>query len=631
MSERTWPPSEKIAAIEGEPWRVGSEQRWSVRLHDGNLGLLAQLLPELRRDEAVRQRYVGDLTRAAEAQVDGVAAMLDRSPERDPEPWRLRTAPQGELLEAWLEARAPAPIDAVAGLGAALADTLHTLHQRGVVVRDLHPRVIVMTDAGPVLTDVGLARVDLLSTRTAASLVLEGTPYASPEQLRKTVVDQRSDLYGLGVILWNALTGTRPYGDDIAILSDPSSRPSLAGLRPEIPEAMVAVLEQCVDHDPERRPESAAFVAAVLRGESDAGQDAARVACQSCGATLLQGQRLCLSCGKLAVVFARRPPADGHGYRVVLRKVSEQVETQDRIRAKLEPLVQEPLPELNFIHGDARMYSKAERKRSITMPSLLFGSLDEGDAQRLRTELDIPGVKVVVERDRKSSVPLIIILSLLLVVGGAVTVGVSLPWFVFAGFVVALAFVGGLIHTHFRKQEKKPALLQLREGPAALPASDPLVARLAGLCEDSLADDIRQRLGHLALTVQQLVDHRATLPEVERKEVEMVTEPIESLVGLLEAEVQRVRDLDTALADLDEGTLVRALASANATGSDPETLLQGLHRLRDLEQSRAAAMHRLLEASALLRRAAELGLRVHDDAALQEREVQRALAVLGGV
>ncbi|MBV1860843.1 MAG: protein kinase [Nannocystaceae bacterium] len=631
MSNRTWPPSEHIAAVEGEPWRMGSELRWSVRLRDGSRGLLAQLLPELRRDEAVRQRYVGDLTRAAEAQVDGVSAILDQSPERDPEPWRLRAAPQGEPLEAWLEARAPAAIDVVAGLGAALADTLHTLHQRGVVVRDLHPRAIVMTDTGPVLTDVGLARVDLLSTRTAASLVLEGTPYASPEQLRKTVVDQRSDLYGLGVILWTALTGTRPYGDDISILADPSSRPSLATLRPQIPDAMALLLERCVDHDPERRPESAALVAAVLRGEANVSVEAARVACQSCGATLLQGQRLCLECGKVAVVFVRTSPPGGEGHRVVLRKVSEEVETQAKLRSKLEPLVHEPLPQLNFIHGDARMYSKEERKRGITMPSLLFGSLEEGDARRLRDELDIPGVKVVVERDRRSSLPMVIIFSVIAVVVGALTAFTALPWFLLPAAVLLLGFIGGLVHTSLKKRGKKPALLQLRDGPAALPASDPLVARLAELCQGPLADDVRQRLGHLALTVQQLADHRATLPEVERKEVEMVTEPLASLVGLLEVEVRRVADLDTALADLDEGTLVRALASANATGSDPEALLDGLHRLRDLEQSRATAMHRLLEASALLRRAAELGLRVRDDAALQEREVQRALAVLGGV
>ena len=83
MSERAWPPSHQIERLEGDPWRVGSEQRWSVRLTNGQRGLLAQLLPELRRDEAVRQRYVGDLARASAAQVPGVARLLDRSPEHE--------------------------------------------------------------------------------------------------------------------------------------------------------------------------------------------------------------------------------------------------------------------------------------------------------------------------------------------------------------------------------------------------------------------------------------------------------------------------------------------------------------------------------------------------------------------
>ena len=627
MSERPLLPSSLIAEFIGDPWRVGSERRWPVRLENGRRGLLAQLLPELRRDEAVRQRYVGDLVRASAAQVPGVARMLDRSPEHDPEPWRLREEPEGEMLQDWLEARAPAPIDAVSDLGAALADTLHALHQRGVVVRDLHPRVIVVTEGGPVLTDIGLARVDLLSTRTAASLVLEGTPYASPEQLRKTFVDQRSDLYGLGVILWSALTGTRPYGDDIALLADPGARPSLAALRPEIPAAMVRVVEQCVDHDPERRPDSAAFVAQVLRGEVQVSSALARLTCQSCGASLLQGQRLCLACGKEGVIFRR---GGGGDYSLVLRKVSEQVETLESLRSKLEPLAAGRLPELNFISGDARMYSKEERNRSINLPARLFEDLSEEDVERLRKHLAIPGVTVVAGRRNRPPKQM---LAAFAAIAAAVVIGAVagvIPGFAVLIIVVVMGVTAAINAAVRAKKKRQIALLQLREGPAALPASDPLVGRLATLSQGKIATDVRERLGHLALTVQQLVDHRAGLPEVERKEVDVVTEPIASLVDLIEAEVRRVTELDRAMAELDEGTLVRALSSANATGANADTLLDGLRRLRDLEQSRAAAMHRMLEATTLLRRAAELGLRVKDDAAVQEREVKLALAALGG-
>ncbi|MCR9162680.1 MAG: protein kinase domain-containing protein [Nannocystaceae bacterium] len=626
MTDATWPPSASIAEIHGEPHRVGSEQRWSVTLADGGRGVLAQLLPELARDEAVRRRYVGDLSRAEAAQVPGVARLLDRSADDAPQPWRLREDPTGESLQAWLDARAPAPVDAVAELGAALADTLHALHQRGVVVRDLHPRVVVMTSAGPVLTDIGLARVDLLSTRTAASLVLEGTPYASPEQLRKTFVDQRSDLYGLGVILWRASTGTLPHGDDIALLADPDARPSLLALRPETPEPMARIVEQCVEHDPERRPDSAAFVASVLRGEAQISEALARVPCQSCGASLLQGQRLCSSCGKEAITFKRRA---GGKFRITLRKVSEQVETQEGLREKLAPLA-ETLPELNFIHGDARMYSKEERKRLIALPTTLFADLDEDDAERLKSYLAIPGVKAVVSSRNMARAGLLLLFAVL-GAGAVVGVGVGVPAGILLGIITVLAAISiGIAMAVKKKRDKKPPLLKLREGPAALPASDPLVARLAALGQRKLAADVRERLGHLALTVQQVVDHRGMLPEVERKEVDVVTEPMAALVGLIEAEVTRVSEIDAALAELDEGALVRALSSAAATGGDTDAILDGLHRLRDLEQSRAGAMHRLLEATTLLRRAAELGLRVRDDAAAQDREVQLALAALGG-
>ena len=216
------------------------------------------------------------------------------------------------------------------------------------MVRDLHPRSVVLTEAGPVLTDVGLARVDLLSTRTAASLVLEGSPYASPEQLRKTIVDQRSDLYGLGVMLWQALTATLPYGEQVALLANPSARPSLRSLRAEVPVAMAACIEACLSHQVEERPGSATVVAATLRGEEIAETGVARVACQSCGSQLLQGQRLCLECGKEGVVFRHRDSDDERGFELVLRSVKEDASTIATFRQKLSAVSETALPAMNL-------------------------------------------------------------------------------------------------------------------------------------------------------------------------------------------------------------------------------------------------------------------------------------------
>lgn len=625
------PQVEGVTLVDDSPVRAGSELRWNVELADGSPAVLGALLPELCRDEAVRRRYVGDVERLEGAWVPGVAKLLRRSDSGAPQPWRLRERPKGEALDVWLRGHAPIPVDQAADLIAKLCDTLHALHEKGVVVRDLHPRNIVLVDANPVLTDVGLARVDLLSTRTAASLVLEGSPYASPEQLRKTVLDQRSDLYGLGVLLWEALSDTRPYGDDIALLVDPSSRPALRELRPEIPAAMAACVERCIDHDPERRPDSAASVAAILRGERSLAKELPRVPCQSCGASLFQGQRLCLACGREAVTFRRS--ADGGRYRVVLRKVQERVDTHEELRDGLAPLASGKLPALNFIHGDQRMYSKAERKRSIQLPAILFDGLSKETAEDLRTRLTVPGVKLAVARENGFFNRATIFG---LVLTGFVTAGAAFVAAEAVTMVLTIAMITGVIiffvARHAKKKNKKKALLQLREGPAALPASDPLVTRLCTLSREGVEEDVRERLGHLALTLQRLVDHRATLPAVERKEVELVTEPIERLVGLIEREVGQLVQLDRDLEELDEGVLVRSLAAAQARGAtatEREGLLDGLTRLRSLEESRARALHRLLEAGTLLARSADLGLRVSDGAAAHERDVQLALAALG--
>ncbi len=287
------------------PERAGSEQRWRVRLEDGRLAVLARLLPELAADPAIRRRYVHDLDRLATIADAGLAAILEVGPMPDPRdpaappPWRLRLDPPGETLAAWISRRAPAPVDEVTAIGAALADRLAEIHDHGVIVRDLAPRYIVLGDDHSItLTDVGLARVDILSTRSAASLLIEDSPYVAPEELARTIVDPRADLHRLGVMLFQALTGVLPFGDGSALLRSDRAAPSLRKLRADVPPALEAVILRCLAADPAQRPATARLVAAVLRGQefSETGT-IDRVVCQACGAPLRVGQRLWLGCG----------------------------------------------------------------------------------------------------------------------------------------------------------------------------------------------------------------------------------------------------------------------------------------------------------------------------------------------
>lgn len=646
--------------VEG-PRREGSELRWTIDKGDGRRFVVAMLAQELAGDESVRRRWVRDVERLASMRrASGLAPVLELGPDPDPRdpaaaaPWRVRPdyLPRGQTLEAWLEARAPAPIDEASALVAALADAAASVHRHGAVLRDLHPRraVVLPPDADSaatmpriVLVDVGLTRVDVLSTRTAASLLLEGSPYAAPEQLLRTAVDQRSDVYGLGVVLFRALTGELPHGEQPSLLrddEDPAARHPRR-LRPSIGHELDALVARCLDPEPRARPDGATELALALRGEG--GGDAvpaASLPCQSCGALMRPGQRLCTACGKLAVQFSPAATDAGRTYQVVLTKIDERAATRAGLRERLGALAQSSLPPMNFLVGDQRMYSKAEQERLTRLPAVLVSDLDHATATAvLERVADIEGLDAAVrEVGERASLSKRQKRGMGIGAGSvaAVTVGLLA---VGAPVVVPLAIAGvgvatmGLVWRSLLKKRRTtaPGLVALRQAPAALPASDPLVARLAQVLGEGTPPDVRDHVGALALCVQRLVDHRAeNLGEA--IEIDAVTEPVGRLVELAIGHVRRIAEIDRELETLDEGSLVRAIAAAEARGEPAdsrETLLAGLDRLRGLEEERAAAFHRLLEASALARRALTLGLAVHDERAAHERRLRQALLALG--
>ncbi|WAS96791.1 serine/threonine-protein kinase [Nannocystis punicea] len=632
-------PAELGAEVVGAAERVGSELRCRVRLGDGREGVLAWLAPELARDAAMRRRYVRDVARLRELDAPGVAPVLAAGPNDPrapgaPPPWRLRLDPRGETLEQWLRRRAAAPVDEVVELAIALCELLAGLHARGVVIRDLHPRLVVRGDEGLWLTDVGLARVDILSTRTASSLLLEGSPYAAPEQLARTALDPRADLYAVGVILYRGLTGLLPRGEGPAFLGEASPAPPRA-LRAEVPPELDALVMRCLSLEPGGRPASARELAAALAGEAPAGASAARTICQHCGARLRLGQRLCLACGRVGVQFEHTPKGT---CAVDLRAAKEDAEFFARLAGELRTLAEGEVPALNLVIGDARMYSKAELERRHALPLRLFSDLSPETAERLRARLTAAKLQVAVA-DRSPRATRRLAARTLGWTGGitgaivAMTLAFGAPMFVPLIFGMMGALIALIVFLAASAAQKKdrPTLLRLRAAPAALPASDPLVARLAGLLTPDTAAEVREIVGELALAVQRLVDHRAAAPGA-RAELDMIAGSLTPLVELIARQVERLRSIDADLAKLDEGALVRALAGSEARREPPERreeLLLGLDRLRALEDERAQTFHRLLEAEHLLRRAVELGLEVRDDAAEHERRVAQALHELG--
>lgn len=625
--------------VSAGPTDVGSEQRWLVRLEDGRRAVVAQLSRELARDESIRRRYLRDVRRVQALEAYALAPTLEIGPEPDdPDraPWRLRLDPEGRGLDEWLE-RAPLPMDEIARVGAALADAVHAVHLAGGVLRDLSPRNVVVTpDGRVVLTDVGLSRVDVLSSHTASSLLLEGSPYASPELLFRTVIDQRSDLFSLGVIFWRALTGTFPFGDEHALMREHAALPRLAELRADVPEALDVLVRRCLAREPADRPESATELAWVLRGGATTLADARdRTSCQHCGAQLHVGQRLCLACGHVATRFEHLAAGDGDGYAIELMSAREDAGYLQRLRRLLASLSSRSVQGLEFLIGDPMMYSPEERSHRIRLPARLFDDLSRETALELAERMEKQGMQVRVIEPGILRRKLWGALGVGAVVAATTAATAWLGWAVIpwltgiGGFVATVVLLARAMTA--MNDRYQPALFRLRRAPAALPASDPLVARLSALLRDDLPADARAQVAEMALLVQRAVDHRAALVPHLAAEAALLTSPLEPLIDLVERQVEQLARISEELDALDEGAMVRALAASSARGDaerERESILAGLDRLRNLEDERAHAFHRLLEASDLLRRSVTLGLEVRDPEREHERQIALALAAL---
>ena len=167
------------------------------------------------------------------------------------------------------------PIDRAVNLTLAICDALDYMHKRGVVHRDLKPENIMVDAQDRIkLIDFGIAmKEDARRLTFAGPNPLLGTPdYISPEQVKGQRGDQRSDIYSLGVMLYEMLTGQPPFSgpNPLAVLNDPQSARKL---RAEISPQLQEILYRALERDPRHRYATAQEMAWELDHQEQVGVD----------------------------------------------------------------------------------------------------------------------------------------------------------------------------------------------------------------------------------------------------------------------------------------------------------------------------------------------------------------------
>ena len=244
---------------------------------------LKLVLPFFREDEDFIRLFYREATLAAKLRHRNIVGVMDFG-EFEGTPYMALELVDGLDLRAILDAQEGGrlPTEYVTLFGLELADALEHAHNpppaagidgttddvRGIVHRDISPSNVLVSRQGEILlTDFGVAKA-ISDTSRRQSAVKGKIPYMSPEQLRAESLDGRADLFALGVVLFEALAGERPYEgphDPATImLILKGEHPPLQMLAPDAPRGLCDVIERLIDPDKEQRPATAAALIEAL-------------------------------------------------------------------------------------------------------------------------------------------------------------------------------------------------------------------------------------------------------------------------------------------------------------------------------------------------------------------------------
>ena len=234
------------------------------------------LREQLAKDEGFVERFRREAKSAASLNHPNIVQVYDRGETEDGRYYIVMEYVPGGTLKERIVREGHLDPDEAARLGAQVADALGAAHKRGTVHRDVKPHNVLLTAMGDAkVADFGIARAADATTISEHGAILGTAKYMSPAQAAGEHVGPASDLYSLGVVLQEALTGEPPSGESPSGAADATTKrvgahpgpPKQAGR--EVPEGLGAILARLLSEKPEGRYGSAAELAEDLRRVGD--------------------------------------------------------------------------------------------------------------------------------------------------------------------------------------------------------------------------------------------------------------------------------------------------------------------------------------------------------------------------
>lgn len=218
------------------------------------------LHPHFTEDEEYVERFRREARSVAQLSHPGIVTVIDRGEDAGRQ-YIVFEYVEGENLKQLLERTGPMPVHDALVMALQMARALSFAHGRGLIHRDVKPQNVLLNPDGQAkMTDFGIARSVDVQGVTITGTVLGTSEYIAPEQARGSQVDAQTDVYSLGVVLYELLTGGVPYDGDnfvtVALKHVNEPVPNVLERRPDAPPRLALAVERAMAKSPDERYES---------------------------------------------------------------------------------------------------------------------------------------------------------------------------------------------------------------------------------------------------------------------------------------------------------------------------------------------------------------------------------------